>query len=169
MSANRVPRSMWRTLTLAVGVLALVSCRMVHLNPSGCSAGLTGSALRDGPAAYLQRTDGRPGVISGDVRDDITGEALRSASVRLRPGGYHTTTDSSGAFRFDAVGVGSLTVSVSRYDHVGQSARVLLDAGTGVDIAFQLASNRCDGTVGPGDLQVRKPRLDPRIAPPRIP
>jgi hypothetical protein len=169
MSGHRVPCSSWRNLTLAAGMLALVACRTVQVNPSGCRAGPTGSVRRASPAAYVQRTDGRPGVISGDVRDDVTGAALRGASVQMQPGGWQATTDSSGAFRFDAVGVGPLTVSAGRYDHAGQSVRVLLDAGTGVDIAFQLASNRCDGSVGTGELPVRKPGLEPRIPPPRIP
>lgn len=169
MSARQVTRSSCCATALVAGVLALSSCRTVHLNPSGCRAGLTDSAQRASPAAYVQHTDGLPGVISGDVRDDVTGEALRSASVQMQPGGYHTTTDSSGVFRFDAVGVGSLRVSASRYDHVGQSVMVLVEAGSGADIAFQLASNRCDRGVGAGDLQVRKPGLAPRHPPPRMP
>lgn len=169
MSARQVTRSSCFATALVAGVLALSACRTVHLNPSGCRAGLSGAVQRGSPAAYVQRADGLSGVISGDVRDDVTGEALRSASVQVQPGGYQTTTDSAGVFRFDAVGAGSLRVSASRYDHVGQSVMVLLEAGSGADIAFQLASNRCDGGVGAGDLQVRKPRLDPRHPPPRIP
>lgn len=170
MPGIRVPHPTWRTLFLSAGMLALTACGSLRFLPGGCSSGRTGYSQRTTPpAAYVERLDGVPGVVTGDVRDATTGGALRGASVRMEPGGYRATTDSSGTFRFDGIGAGRKTVSARRYTHISQSAVVQVEVDQGAGIAFQLVSDRCDDSISPFSEQVRKPTTVPRSAPPRIP
>ncbi len=150
-------------------LLAGTGCGSLHLSSGNCSSTYANSSRRVGPPAYIQRIDSVPGVVTGNVRDASTGAALGGATVELRPGRYETSSDSSGAFRFVGVGIGPKTVSARRSDYVGQSAVVHVEGGAGVDIAFQLAYDRCDRMGTPVDAIVRKPGVIPRSAPPRIP
>ena len=159
----------WRTVSAVALVVACTACAALHVDPGTCASGITSRGQRSSLPARVERMDSLPGVVMGMVRDATTGEALGGATVDLRPGGYRTTSDSAGTFRFDVVGVGSKAVSARRYDYTSQSVYVRPEMGAGVDIDFQLVSARCDLDQSPLDVKVRKPGLIPRGAPPRIP
>lgn len=149
--------------------VALAACRVVGVRAGGTGASCAATATATTPAAYATVVAGADHMISGEVRDALTGKALRGVTVELRQGTYKDVTDSTGSFRFTGISNGTWNITARRYDYASQSALVKLDPGTGANVSFELLSLRCDGGNSTPVDHSGKPRPVPSRPPTRVP
>ncbi len=100
------------------------------------------------PTAMPNRIDleAAPGVISGQVTDRFSGQALAGAIVRLEGSERTASTDVRGFYRFSAAPVGEYGISVNYLGAEFQSRRVAVVSGQAVTQNFSLG-NQLDELV----------------------
>lgn len=84
-------------------------------------------AVTSGNAAAVQ-AEGR-GTITGTVKDETSGAALKGALVELVGTGRTTSTDDLGAFRFANVRAGESTVRISYLGYMEQQSTLAVGSG----------------------------------------
>lgn len=106
------------------------------------------SATQSTPSALPNRFDleAAPGVITGQVVDQFSNQALAGAIVMLEGSGRTTSTDSRGFYRFSAAPVGEYGISVNYLGAEFQSRRVAIVSGQAVTQNFSLG-NQLDELV----------------------
>lgn len=94
------------------------------------------------PASLPNRIDleAAPGVISGQVTDQFSGQALAGAIVMLEGSGRTTSTDTRGFYRFSAAPVGEYDVTVNYLGSEFQSSRVQVASRQSVKQNFSLGN-----------------------------
>lgn len=100
------------------------------------------------PTALPNRVDleAAPGVVSGQVIDRFSGQALAGAIVRLEGSGRTTSTDVRGFYRFPSAPVGEYGISVNYLGAEFQSRRLSVVSGEAVTQNFSLG-NELDEVV----------------------
>lgn len=91
--------------------------------------GNAGAAPNSAPApTRASQSQGR-GTVTGTVKDETSGAALKGALVELVGTGRTTATDDLGAFRFANVAAGEVTVRIAYLGYIEQQST--LDVGSG--------------------------------------
>lgn len=80
--------------------------------------------------------------VRGRVVNSLNQQPVRNATVKLTPGSRVISTDSSGAFRFDSVVVGSYSVQASKAGYGTQVATVAAAVGTSPVVTIQLTDDK---------------------------
>ncbi|PEN15380.1 hypothetical protein CRI94_00895 [Longibacter salinarum] len=78
------------------------------------------------------------GVIHGTVVDGETGDALVGATITIEERGIQTTTDSTGAFRFQGIAAGTVRVTAAMQGYVSSTKRARVSETSNVELQFRL-------------------------------
>lgn len=89
---------------------------------------------------YRVDLEATPGVISGQVKDRISGQSLAGAIVLLEGSGRTTSTDSRGFYRFATAPVGEYKISVNYLGSEFQARQIAVQPGQAVTQNFSLGN-----------------------------
>ena len=108
------------------------------------------ATVTDMPLPNRIDLEAAPGVITGQVVDRFSGQALAGAIVMLEGSGRTTSTDVRGFYRFSSAPVGDYGISVNYLGAEFQSQRVRVTSGESVTANFSLG-NQLDEVVTYGN------------------